>query len=163
MLTSAAGRKQLTATQFCQDSPRAGGDSEGEACVLSQLRSHRHTQHTDICRHSWLRCRAIVSRHKQNGLIWSDTFRIYIEPFYFFPLFERFFPPLAPPNAAPATLLTAGDDFLLLSNLLALRATFFDVTGFAMLTSYAAFSAIISASATSSVKSRISWNGSKFV
>lgn len=54
-------------------------------------------------------------------------------PIHFLPFFARFFPPRAPPNAAPATLLTALLDFLLLSNLLALRATRFDVTGFAML------------------------------
>jgi hypothetical protein len=36
-----------------------------------------------------------------------------------------------PPKAAAATLLTVGDERLLLSSLLAFRATFSDVLGFA--------------------------------
>jgi hypothetical protein len=47
-------------------------------------------------------------------------------PFYPFPFLGR-----RPPNAAAATLLTVGEVRLLLSSLLAFRATLSDVLGFA--------------------------------
>jgi hypothetical protein len=106
-------------------------------------------------------CSVAYSQPYQLAVMFVRSF-----PFYFFPPFG-----LRPPNAAAATLLTVGDVRLLLSNLLALRATLSDVLGFPfailptslLLFNYAAFFAAISASVTSSVKSKTSWNGSSFV